>query len=459
MIRRLLFLQSFSCLSLTALVVAFAISGAAVRAQEIESTVSETPLATPVDVQAEKTTSLPDPERNLSNEVEAKQDAGSTITEKDRVGKIDIQAEVITGRPDRELNLKNEAQVNRGDMQVHSDQLHYDIVADKIDAIGNVEINRAGDHYTGPELHLKMDTGVGYIDSPVYKLMRKNAHGSAKRINFESQEEVTIYDGIYTTCEGPDPDWYLKSSKLSLDSAREVGVASNAVLVFKGLPIIGTPYISFPASEQRASGFLTPTVASSTNGGLEVIIPYYFDIAPNRDLTLFSHYIARRGLQLGMDARYMGEGFKGETRGEIINDESLNGQLRYALRSVHEQELDSGIVLSSNLNFASDNNYPKDFPLSHTLSRTLGSPRLLLRDLQMSYQGDGWNGAVRASDYQVLQDPNVAAKIAQPYARLPQITYSLYGFSDQGFGAAFCVGFGGIDAIDPEIKRVVDNIN
>jgi LPS-assembly protein len=393
MIRRLSFLQSVSRLSLTALVFAFAMPVALVRAQETDA----------------------------------------KSAEQSRTGPLQMQAEQMKGRPDRELNLTNDVQVRRGDMQIESDRMHYDIVEDKIDAEGNVEIERAGDHYRGTELHLKMDTGAGYMNSPVYKLIRKNAQGKAKRIDFESQDAVTIYDGIFTTCDGPDPDWYLKSSKLSLDNARETGAASNAVLVFKGVPIVGTPHISFPMSEQRASGFLAPTVATSTNGGLEIITPYYLDIAPNRDLTLFPHYIARRGMQLGAEGRYLGESYKGETRGEIINDESRNGEQRYALRSVHQQELESGIILNSNLNFASDNDYPRDFPIGRTLSRTPGSRRLLLRDLQMSYQGEGWNGAIRASEYQVLQDPNIAAKITQPYARLPQITYSLYGFTDKGF--------------------------
>ena len=72
------------------------------------------------------------------------------------------------------------------------------------------------------------------------------------------------------------------------------------------MPIAGTPSISFPLTESRKSGVLAPTFSTTTNTGLQVTVPYYWDIAPNRDLTLYPHYISRRGLMLGGDAPKIG---------------------------------------------------------------------------------------------------------------------------------------------------------
>lgn len=337
----------------------------------------------------------------------------------------------MTGRPDREVRLEQDVVIRRGGLTIEADSVNYDIVDDKVDAVGNVEIDRGGDHFSGNELRLKMDTGVGTMNSPVYKLLRKNARGSAERVDFESEDAATVVAGIYTTCEGPDPDWYLKSSKLSLDNSTEKGVATDALLVFKGVPLVGTPYISFPLSDARVSGFLSPSIATSTTGGLEVTTPYYLNIAPNRDLTIYPRYISRRGLMMGADARYIGENYSGTTRGEWLNNDAVTGEQRYALSSVHRQNLAPGLNYLSDLNFASDNDYPKDFPLT----RTLANRRLLLQNIQLDYASSDWSGAIRVAQYQVLQDP--LATIVSPYGRLPQLLFSRFGYNDSGLSWNF----------------------
>lgn len=391
MTRRLLFLQSSLPKQVTAIAVFFAVGAAPASAQQ----------AAPAPVNDER-----DPP-------------------------LQMEAEKMTGRPDREVKLERDVVIRRGITTIESDSVNYNIVDDKVDAVGNVEIDRAGDHYSGTELHLKMDTGVGTMNSPVYQLMRKNARGSAERVDFESEDSATIVSGIYTTCEGPNPDWYLKSSKLSLDNSTETGVARDAVLVFKGLPIAGTPYISFPLTDERVSGFLAPSIATSTTGGLEVMTPYYLNIAPNRDLTIYPRYISRRGLMLGGDARYIGQTYSGSTRAEWLNNDAITGEQRYALSSIHRQNLAPGLNYYSDLNFASDNEYPKDFPLT----RTLANRRLLLRNVQLDYAASDWTAAIRVADYQVLQDP--LATIVSPYGRLPQLLYSRFGYNDSGLSWNF----------------------
>ena len=157
-----------------------------------------------------------------------------------------IEGEQLTGRPDREVRLQRQVEVTRGQTVVNANQVYYDIVDDRVEADGDVRVLRAGDRFNGNTLKLKLDTGIGYMDSIVYRLLKRNAQGHAERIDFESEDVATISNGVYTTCNGPDPDWYLKTSKLTLDDGAGIGQARNAVLVFKGVPVAGTPSISFP---------------------------------------------------------------------------------------------------------------------------------------------------------------------------------------------------------------------
>lgn len=326
-----------------------------------------------------------------------------------------LGAERLTGRPDREVIMERDAEVTRGGTTLNADTATYDVVDDRVKANGNVRLKRFGDTYTGDEMDLKLDTGEGYVENPTYRLGVRNAQGKADRIDFESRDNAVVQNGTYSTCEGPDPDWYLKAGTMNLDTGRDIGTASRAIVYFKGVPLFGSPYLTFPLSDARKSGFLPPSIGASNRGGLEISTPYYFNIAPNRDLTLYPRVISQRGLQLGAQARYMGDTYSGRTRIEGIMNDRLTGESRGAISLLHAQTLAPGLTFSANVNAASDNEYPNDFPGSITNTRE----RLLLRDLSLTYGRPYWTATVRTSNYQVLQDPLVP--IGRPYDRLPQI--------------------------------------
>ena len=62
---------------------------------------------------------------------------------------------------------------------------------------------------------------------------------------------------------------------------------------FKDVPIFYTPYISFPVGDERKSGLLFPSFSHSGSNGYELDVPYYFNLAPNYDLTVTPSYYRR----------------------------------------------------------------------------------------------------------------------------------------------------------------------
>lgn len=326
-----------------------------------------------------------------------------------------IRAEKISGRPGRFINFDDDVEVLKGGTILKADKAQYRNLEDEVEASGHIRMQRYGDCYSGDELRLQLDSGVGFVTHPVYKLLRNNAQGHAERIDFESEERSTIRQGTYSTCQGLDPDWYLRADTLKLDTGLDTGVAGKSVVVFKGVPIMATPSLTFPLSGARHSGLLPPILGASSKGGAELTLPYYFNIAPNRDLTIYPKLIARRGLQLGLEGRYLGETYSGETSVEGLLNDRQTGSNRYALASVHQQKLLPQLDFSWNINSASDDDYPADF--SRTITKT--AQRLLLREANLVYYGSIWNLALRSSNYQVLQD--VAAPITRPYDRMPQL--------------------------------------
>jgi len=337
--------------------------------------------------------------------------------EAEREAPVSIEARRISGDPNRLITVEDEVEINRAGTRVEASRATYDVVEDQVHATGGIRMQRFGDRYTGDELKLRIDAGQGYVTKPTYRLERNNAQGRADRIDFESEERAIVTDGVYSTCEGPDPDWYLKSDWLRLDTGTDVGTATKTVVFFKGVPILATPAMSFPLSEARKSGVLPPSFGTTNKGGVEIGIPYYFNLAPNYDLTLTPNLIARRGLQLGAHGRYLSERFAGETRIEFLPNDSLYDKSRYAVTSTHNQALAPGLGMSWNLSDASDDDYTSDFPRTQTAA----AHRLLARDLVFHYGAPYWNAALRMSNYKVLQDP--VAPITRPYDRLPQLTF------------------------------------
>ncbi|WP_026355228.1 LPS-assembly protein LptD [Massilia niastensis] len=350
---------------------------------------------------------------------------------------ITIRAEEISGRPDRVLNLERNVEITRGQTGLTADTACYMRVEDEVTAAGNVTMWRFGDRYKGDELQLNLETGKGYVLRPEYKLQASNGQGQASRIDFLGEEVAVVRDGTYSTCEGPDPDWYLKSSTLRLDNGRDVGTAGKTIIYFKDVPIIGTPALSFSLSGQRRSGWLPPSIGFGSKGKAEVMVPYYVNIAPNRDLTLYPRLMFDRGLQMGATGRYLGQTsgglYSGETHIEVLPDDRETKTTRWRADSLHSQAIRPNWSYGWNLHGASDDEYPSDF--SRTVSAS--AERQLLRELRTDYYGQFWSLTARAQNYQVLQDPaaaeNPSLTVPRPYDRLPQINFHAGRYDVAGF--------------------------
>ena len=99
---------------------------------------------------------------------------------------------------------------------------------------------------------------------------------------------------------------------MSLDIDEGFGTVRGVKLEFKGVPILYAPWLTFPIDDRRKSGFLTPQFSQRDRVGLDVSTPYYFNLAPNYDLTLEPRFMALRGLQLNTDYRYLTPSTEGQ---------------------------------------------------------------------------------------------------------------------------------------------------
>lgn len=333
----------------------------------------------------------------------------------------------MSGRTDLETIIDGNAEVRRGKNAIRADRIEYYQPDDQVTSRGNVRVNSAGNLFSGPELQLKIDTFEGYFLKPNYRFLSNGGNGTAERIDFIDDNRLVAREATFTTCERNDektwePAWVLSGTSFKFDREADTGEAAGAVLRFKNVPILAFPTISFPLSDKRKSGLLPPTFNLDSTSGFEVSQPYYFNIAPNRDATLTTTVMSKRGIDLGGEARYLERDYAGKLRANFLLGDALRKINRWSYALQHTGTLDTGfsqvgnLGLNLNLNRVSDNNYWRDFPRS---SSSL-TQRLLSSDANLSWGRGYLTTAVRALKWQTLQDP--LAPIVPPYDRLPQVT-------------------------------------
>ena len=358
--------------------------------------------------------------------------------EQRREAPVFLQGDRVSGRADLETLVEGDAVMRKADTVIHADTLEYDQPTDQARASGHVRINRAGNRYEGSLLQLKVESFEGFFQQPVYHFAGGDAHGEASRADFLDDSHTVVHDATYTTCRrlpGPSwmPDWVLRAASISLDNDEEVGVADGAYLYFKGVPILPVPAISFPLTEKRKSGLLPLTVGFDNVSGSTLALPYYWNIAPNRDATITPTLMTSRGVDVGVVYRYLEPGYSGRVFADSMPGDKLRDQDRWGLAWTHNQAINTGlpnvgpVALALNINRVSDNNYWRDFSSSEVLL----TQRLLPGDALATWSSGPVSGTVHVLKWQILQDPD--SPITPPYDRVPQITAHLGQNNVQGF--------------------------
>ena len=324
------------------------------------------------------------------------------------------RGDAIDGRQDRETTLQGHAEIRRGSTVVRADRITLYEADDEVVAVGNVRIVRDGQVFTGPELQLKLDANEGFFRTPDFVLPITGGRGRADRVDFLGRGELALDNATYTTCKPDDPDWYLNAEQLTLDRAAEEGRASWATVYFKDMPILFAPFFDFPLGDDRRSGFLPASLTVSNRVGGEIRVPYYWNIAPNRDFTMYTNVNGRRGVQVGGWARYLEPESSGSTRFEYTPNDREADRSRWLFDSTHTTRNFFGWQAGWMLRGVSDDNYFVDYSRSIVQS----AERSLPRDAFMQRGFGDWVVRARVLKYQNILE----ARAAPPYDRLPQLT-------------------------------------
>ena len=378
--------------------------------------------------------------------------AGPVIGGQDN-GAIFLRADRIESFGQKKVEAFGKVELRSHGETVLAEHLLYDVDDQTVYADGDVTLRQGADWVTGPELKFKRDTSTGYFIKPRFFVAEAGGRGDAERIDFTGPNTYEVTDGRYTTCVAPRNDWFLQTRELTLDRTRNVGIAHDATVRFFETPIFYSPYLEFPLSNERKSGFLTPTAGSTGTRGLELATPYYLNLAPNYDATITPRIMTRRGLQLGGQLRYLfgdPQPMLGEIDAEILPHDRVTDTNRYALSWRHTQQFTPWLSGFLNLNKVSDDTYFAD--LADRIAIT--SQTTLPREAALNAGFGPLSATVHVESFQTLQDPT--QPITPPYNMLPQIVANYAETDFMGFtfsGGAEYTQFR--NAVQPQGDRAV----
>ncbi|MGA9665766.1 MAG: LPS-assembly protein LptD [Gallionella sp.] len=337
-----------------------------------------------------------------------------------------IDADSLVGQKDNQIEASGNAILRQDGQSVSADRLLYHQSTHEVDAQGSVVLKQNNGSVSGPRLLFNMDTGVGTMEQPQFILNENGARGSADVLHIQDRQHFSMDNATYTTCPAGNQDWYLNVDKLDIDRERQIGTARGASLDFKGVPILYSPWMDFALNNQSKSGFLSPIYGATSTGGNELTVPYFWSIAPNFDATIAPRYMAKRGLMLNNEFRYLEPGYTGVVEADVLPNDAIAQRSREFYSLSHFQTMTKNLTGYVNASHVSDDAYFIDLSNSVTVT----SQVTLLQEAGMNYAASGWTSNLRVQRFQTLQDP--AAPIIPPYARMPQLTV---GTQQYHFGA------------------------
>ncbi|WKT74373.1 LPS export ABC transporter periplasmic protein LptC [Acinetobacter variabilis] len=316
--------------------------------------------------------------------------------------------------------LEGNVVIDQEGRQIRAERVTIDQTQTYAKAEGQVQLAQGGLISQSDDINYNLKTQQGDLNNSFFIAEEQHAHGRAEKITKTSDDTLELENATYSTCPPEQkPTWKIQADQIKLNQETGRGETRNTKLYVKDVPVLAVPYFNFPIDDRRTTGILTPTFGFTNDGGLELGVPVYLNLAPQYDATITPRYISDRGAMLDGEFRYLTENY-GEGRiwgGYLPSDESYSNKDRKDLHFLHNWQINDQFLTNLEYNYASDKDFFADLDNNPDSKTDLN----LRRAWEVNYKNGipGLKAQFKVEDFQTL-DPAVLDE-DRPYARLPQL--------------------------------------
>ncbi|HLY51808.1 MAG TPA: LPS assembly protein LptD [Steroidobacteraceae bacterium] len=346
-------------------------------------------------------------------------------------GNIEISSDSADVSVEGKGALKGNVVVRQGDVELRANQMQIDKPDQSVRSDGRIDYSDPLIHLTGAGGSYSAARGAEFRQAQ-FDMKQRAARGAADSMRLTPDGMLRLGDVFFTTCPaGTHQAWDLKASSITLDTRNDVGTGRNARIDFFDVPLVYLPWVSFPLSSERKSGFLFPSIGNTSTSGVQLAAPYYWNIAPQADFTFQPVEYTKRGPDLGGDFRFLTADQHGELQWNFLPADQVFHGSRSRLQLDDVVELPAGLRLTVDAQSVSDTLYFQDFSQSPAGTST----SFLNRSADLSYRDDHWSIDAQAQQYQTIDTTLLDDE--RPYARVPRIVansdYTALGLIHYGF--------------------------
>jgi LPS-assembly protein len=341
---------------------------------------------------------------------------------------------------DGDLQLDGAVRFSQGNRTVTAERGAFDQAGRQGILEGRVRLVEPGIAMQGERADVDLDTRAATLQSVEFLLLDSALRGQAQSIRQNPDGDVLITVASVTRCEPGNRNWRLSASWVELDEGEVFATARNAVLRIRDVPVFYAPWIRFPVTDERVSGWLFPDTSFSGRDGVDVAVPYYWNLAPNYDATISPRYVSDRGAGFELGLRHLSASQRSSFQGAYLHRDRLyDGTLS---RGDFESLKQAGVVdgefdpasrwllginqVGSFGNFSTLIDYTavSDRDYFRNLDNDLGASSLITveRRAELRYRVGGLGMRLWAQRFQRLDEGRI-----DPYQRLPSLDLTYGG--------------------------------
>ena len=274
---------------------------------------------------------------------------------------IDVDADSLQiDKVTQEMVAKGNVVVEqKGVFKLEADEARYQGENNLVTATGSIKLFRDGDKFLSSKIVLNVNNKRGTMEDVIIDMKGPGGRGGAKKMELVDGKRIELKDSWYTNCDCEDPPWRIGAQKVVIDQESNSVEARGMKLYFGKVPVVYFPWWRHPLRQERKSGFLRPEIRASGGNGMEFEVPYYWNIAPDKDMTVALRSISERGMMGKIEYRYLGLGYDGNISTNQIYDTKKNSYR--GLTSINHDQRVWGWDMSLEGRYSQTRNFIQDF--------------------------------------------------------------------------------------------------